>query len=69
MLNKLWGIMLLAGIVVAAFTGKIGDAGTAAIDSSKEAVTLCIAMLGVMCMDVTNDTKIVSCTMILHGLV
>lgn len=42
--------MLLAGIVVAAFTGKIGDAGTAAIDSSKEAVTLCIAMLGVMSM-------------------
>ena len=50
MLNKLWGIMLRAGIVVAAFTGKIGDAGTAAIDSSKEAVTLCIAMLGVMSM-------------------
>lgn len=42
--------MLLAGIIVAAFTGKIGDAGTAAIDSSKEAVTLCIAMLGVMSM-------------------
>lgn len=50
MLNKLWGIMLLAGIIVAAFTGKIGEAGTAAIDSSKEAVTLCIAMLGVMSM-------------------
>lgn len=50
MLNKLWGIMLLAGIIVAAFTGKTGDAGTAAIDSSKEAVTLCIAMLGVMSM-------------------
>ncbi len=50
MLNKLWGIMLLLGIVVAAFTGKIGDVGTAAIDSSKEAVTLCIAMLGVMSM-------------------
>lgn len=50
MLNKLWGIMLLAGIIVAAFTGKIGDVGTAAIDSSKEAVTLCIAMLGVMSM-------------------
>lgn len=42
--------MLLAGIVVAAFTGKIGAAGTAAIDSSKEAVSLCIAMLGVMSM-------------------
>lgn len=50
MLNKLWGIMLLAGIIMAAFTGKIGEAGTAAIDSSKEAVTLCIAMLGVMSM-------------------
>lgn len=50
MLNKLWGIMLLVGIVVAAFTGRIGDAGTAAIDSSKEAVTLCITMLGVMSM-------------------
>ena len=50
MLNKLWGIMLLGGIIVAAFTGKVGDAGTAAIDSSKEAVTLCIAMLGVMSM-------------------
>ncbi len=50
MLNKLWGIMLLAGIIVAAFTGKTGEVGTAAIDSSKEAVTLCIAMLGVMSM-------------------
>lgn len=50
MLNKLWGIMLIAGIIVAACTGRIGDAGTAAIDSSKEAVTLCITMLGVMSM-------------------
>lgn len=50
MLNKLWGIMLLAGIIVAAFIGRTGEVGTAAIDSSKEAVTLCIAMLGVMSM-------------------
>lgn len=50
MLNKLWGIMLIAGIVVAAFTGRTGEVGTAAIDSSKEAITLCIAMLGVMSM-------------------
>ena len=50
MLNKLWGIMRLAVIIVAAFSVKIGEAGTAAIDSSKEAVTLCIAMLGVMSM-------------------
>lgn len=42
--------MLLAGIIVAAFIGRTGEVGTAAIDSSKEAVTLCIAMLGVMSM-------------------
>ena len=42
--------MILIGILFAAFTGRIGDVGTAAIDSSKEAVTLCITMLGVMSM-------------------
>lgn len=50
MLNKLWGFMILIGIVFAAATGKIGDVGTAALDSSKEAVTLCITMLGIMSM-------------------
>lgn len=50
MLNKLWGVMILIGILFAAFHGKIGDVGTAAIDSSKEAVMLCITMLGVMSM-------------------
>ena len=33
-----------------AATGKIGEIGTAALDSSKEAVTLCITMLGIMSM-------------------
>lgn len=42
--------MIVIGIVVAAFRGKIGDVGTASIDSSKEAVMLCITMLGVMSM-------------------
>lgn len=50
MLNKLWGFMILIGILFAAFNGRIGSVGTAAIDSSKEAVTLCITMLGVMSM-------------------
>ena len=50
MLNKLWGAMIVIGIVVAAFRGKMGDVGTASIDSSKEAVMLCITMLGVMSM-------------------
>lgn len=50
MLNKLWGFMILIGILFATFTGKMGDVGTAALDSSKEAVTLCITMLGIMSM-------------------
>ncbi len=50
MLNKLWGFMILTGVLFAALTGHIGDVGSAAIDSSKEAVTLCITMLGVMSM-------------------
>ncbi len=50
MLNKLWGIMILFGIIFGACTGRIGEVGTAAIDSSKEAVTLCITMLGIMSM-------------------
>lgn len=50
MLNKLWGFMILIGIIFAACTGRIGDVGTAALDSSKEAVTLCITMLGIMSM-------------------
>lgn len=42
--------MILLGILFAAATGHIGDVGTAAIDSSKEAVTLCVTMLGIMSM-------------------
>ena len=48
MLNKLWGIMILVGILVAACNGRIGSVGTAAIDSSKDAVMLCITMLGIL---------------------
>ncbi len=50
MLNKLWGFMIFIGILFAALNGRMGAVGTAAIDSSKEAVTLCITMLGIMSM-------------------
>ena len=48
MLNYLWSGMILIGILFAAFSGKMPDIITAALDSSKEAVTLCITMMGVM---------------------
>ena len=48
MLNSLWAGMILIGIIFAAFTGRIPEITAAALDSSKEAVTLCITMIGVM---------------------
>ncbi len=48
MLNYLWGAMLLLGIIYGAFQGRLPEITTAAIDSAKEAVSLCITMAGVM---------------------
>ncbi len=48
LLNILWGIIIIGGTVFAAFNGQIGSIGNAALDSAKDAVTLCITMLGVM---------------------
>ena len=47
-MNYLWGLMIVLGILYAACTGTLPEVTQAAIDSSKEAVTLCIAMTGVM---------------------
>ena len=48
MLNYLWGGMILIAVVYGAVTGNVKEVGNAALDSSKEAVELCITMLGVM---------------------
>ena len=48
MLNFLWAFMILIGIVFAAFTGNLPEITNAALDSAKEAVSLCITMMGVM---------------------
>lgn len=48
MLNYLWGFMLLIGVVYGAVTGRLPALTDAALGSAKEAVTLCITMLGVM---------------------
>jgi spore maturation protein A len=47
-MNYLWGIMLLIGVVYAAFTGNLAEVTDQALLSAKEAVTLCITMAGVM---------------------
>ena len=48
MLNYLWGGMILIAVIYGTVTGNVKEVGNAALDSSKEAVELCITMLGVM---------------------
>ncbi|HHV09293.1 MAG TPA: nucleoside recognition protein [Clostridiales bacterium] len=50
MLNYLWGIMIVLGVTVGVLRGEIGAVSNATINSSKEAVSLCITMLGIMAM-------------------
>ena len=64
MLNYLWAGMIFIGIIYAAFTGQMPDITDAAINSSKEAVTLCITMMGVMSfwvglMEIANQAGII----------
>lgn len=48
MLNYLWAGMVATGIIFGVFNGKMQEITAAALDSSKEAVSLCITMTGVM---------------------
>lgn len=47
-MNLLWAGMMLAAIVYGALNGTIPEVTQAALDSAKEAVTLCITMLGIL---------------------
>ncbi|MCL2456507.1 MAG: nucleoside recognition protein [Defluviitaleaceae bacterium] len=50
MLNNLWGGMIMLAIITALFTGNIPELTNAAIESARDAITLCITMLGIMSM-------------------
>ena len=50
MLNYIWAAMILIGIVVAAFTGRLSDVTGAALESAEEAVRVCLTMLGIIAM-------------------
>ena len=46
MLNYLWAGMILIGICFAAVNGRFAEVGNGALESAKEAVSLCISMVG-----------------------
>ena len=48
MLNFLWSGMIVVGIVYAALRGDIGCVTEAALESSQEAISLCLTMMGIM---------------------
>lgn len=48
MLNYLWGFMIIIGVVVGVLTGHVSDISSATLASAKDAVTLCITMLGIV---------------------
>ena len=48
MLNMIWAVMILLGVIFAACTGQMSAVTNAALDSAGEAIQLCITMAGVM---------------------
>jgi len=50
MLNYIWAGMLIIGIVTGFLTGRVDEVTKALIDSSKGAVDLAFALLGVLCL-------------------
>lgn len=48
MLNFLWAGMIVIGILYGTLQGNLAEITNAALDSSKDAVSLCITMMGVM---------------------
>lgn len=48
MLNYIWALMIIIGVIYGTLTGNIQEVSNAAINSASEAVALCITMMGVM---------------------
>lgn len=48
MLNYLWAFMVLTGILWGAFHGNINEVTEGALSSAKDAISLCITMLGIL---------------------
>lgn len=48
MLNYIWAIMIIIGVVYATLTGNLENVTTGILESSEETVSLCLTMLGTM---------------------
>ena len=50
MLNYIWAFMIVVGVGVGIATGRMEEIGNGALESAKDAVTLCITMMGILSM-------------------
>lgn len=50
MLNYIWGCMIITGIIVSIFTGNLPLITNASLDSSKDAVSVALQMVGIVSM-------------------
>lgn len=48
MLNYIWAVMIMLGVLYASFTGRMEQVTNAALDSAGEALSLCLTMAGVV---------------------
>lgn len=50
MLNIIWAMMIIIGVIVGLLTGNMEAVGNGALESAGSAVTLCITMMGILSM-------------------
>ena len=48
MLSLIWAGMILTGVIYGALTGNLGAVSNGFVEGSKDAVSMCITMLGVL---------------------
>lgn len=65
MLNYLWAFMIIVGIVYGSITGNVAQISEGALDAAKDAVTLCITMVGVVAlwtglMEIARETGLIA---------
>lgn len=63
-MNYIWGTMIIIGILYGTLTGQVEPVSDAVLSSAREAVSLCVTMLGVMAlwtglMEIAKDAGLV----------
>ena len=64
MLNYIWAVMILVGVIYAVLTGNISSMTDAMLDSAGEGISLCITMAGVVAfwmglMEIAKDSGLI----------